>query len=51
MAKSNDRVRILAFNTTEGWARAVTEDVAIEIHNRIESSSAEPHGTRTFPRI
>jgi hypothetical protein len=46
--QNNDRVRIVAFNTAKGWARDVTEEVSIEIHNRIESSSAEPHGTRTF---
>jgi hypothetical protein len=37
----NDPVRIVAFNTAEGWARDVTEDIAREIHDRVERSADE----------
>jgi hypothetical protein len=45
----NDLVRIVAFNTAEGWARDVTEDIAIEIRNQVERSNLEPSpGLRDF---
>jgi hypothetical protein len=31
-------VRIVAFNTAEGWARDVTEEIAIEIRRKIRST-------------
>jgi hypothetical protein len=34
----NDPVRIVSFNTAEGWARDVTEDIAAEIRDRAERS-------------
>jgi hypothetical protein len=45
----NDPVRIVAFNTAEGWARDVTEDIAREIHDRVERSADEiSPGLRDF---
>jgi hypothetical protein len=45
----NDPVRIVAFNTAEGWARDVTEDIAREIHGRVERSADEiSPGLRDF---
>jgi hypothetical protein len=35
----NDPVRIVAFNTAEGWARDVTTDVAREIRGRSDKLS------------
>jgi len=41
--------RVVAFNTAEGWARAVSEDVAWEILKRaVEVGSPLPRGTREF---
>jgi hypothetical protein len=45
----NDPVRIVAFNTAEGWARDVTEDIALEIRQRVERSNEElSPGLRDF---
>jgi hypothetical protein len=33
----NNPVRIVCFNTSEGWARDVTEDIAREIADRASS--------------
>jgi hypothetical protein len=45
----NDPVRIVAFNTAEGWARDVTEEIAREIKDRVERSDDEPSpGLRDF---
>jgi hypothetical protein len=45
----NDPVRIVAFNTAEGWARDVTEDIAREIRDRVERSNDElSPGLRDF---
>jgi hypothetical protein len=45
----NDPVRIVAFNTAEGWARDVTEDIAREIKDRLERSNDElSPGLRDF---
>jgi lysyl-tRNA synthetase class I len=45
----NDPVRIVAFNTAEGWARDVTEDIATEIRDRVEHSRDElSPGLRDF---
>jgi hypothetical protein len=45
----NNRVRIVCFNTAEGWARDVTEDMAREIQDRT-ASKGEPisPGLRDF---
>jgi hypothetical protein len=45
----NDPVRIVAFNTAEGWARDVTEDIATEIRDRIQRTGEEiSPGLRDF---
>jgi hypothetical protein len=42
-------VRIVAFNTAEGWARDITEDVAREVVRRArDAGSALPASTRAF---
>jgi hypothetical protein len=45
----NNSVRIVCFNTAEGWARDVTEDMAREIQDRT-ASKGEPisPGLRDF---
>ena len=41
--------RVVAFNTAEGWARDVSEDVAWEVLKRaVERASPLPSGTRQF---
>ena len=37
----NDPVRIVAFNTAEGWSRDVTEDIAREIKEHCERTGDE----------
>jgi hypothetical protein len=32
----NDPVRVVAFNTTEGWSRDATKDIALEIQSRCD---------------
>jgi hypothetical protein len=45
----NDPVRIVAFNTTEGWARDVTEEIASVIRDRANRSGEElSAGLRDF---
>jgi hypothetical protein len=45
----NDPSRVIAFNTAEGWARDVTEDVAREILDRVQRENLELLGSaRTF---
>ncbi len=45
----NDPVRIVAFNTAEGWARDVTEVIAREIHDRAARSGERlSPGLRSF---
>ena len=39
----NDPVRIVAFNTAEGWARDVTEDIATEIRDREDAPAKSSH--------
>ena len=34
----NKPVRVVAFNTTEGWARDVSEDIAWEVLKRVASN-------------
>jgi hypothetical protein len=38
----NNPVRITGFNTTEGWSRDVTEDVAHEIRRRCDLQRTDP---------
>jgi hypothetical protein len=45
----NDPVRIVCFNTAEGWSRDVTEDIAREIKNRTDRNREElSPGLRDF---
>ncbi len=45
----NNPVRIVAFNTAEGWSRDVTEDIAREIKARVERSGDDlSPGLRDF---
>jgi hypothetical protein len=45
----NDPSRVVAFNTAEGWARDVTEDVAREIQERSQRAAEPLDGAaRTF---
>jgi hypothetical protein len=42
-------IRVVEFNTAEGWARDRSEDVAREVAARAKQSSLElPHGTKLF---
>jgi hypothetical protein len=38
----NNPVRVIAFNTTEGWSRDVTEDIAQEIRRRCDLRMTDP---------
>jgi hypothetical protein len=40
--------RVVAFNTAEGWARDVSEDVAWEILKRAEQGTPLPQATHDF---
>jgi hypothetical protein len=45
----NNPVRIVAFNTAEGWSRDVTEEIAREIRDRADRSGEElSPGLRDF---
>jgi len=42
-------VRVVAFNTVDGWSRDISEDVAREVHRRARENGQElPFGTRVF---
>lgn len=42
-------VRVVAFNTSEGWARDVSEDIALEVYQRATArGDALPDGSREF---
>ena len=42
-------VRVIAFNTTEGWAREVSEDIAREVAERAwHDGDTLSEGTRSF---
>jgi hypothetical protein len=43
----NNPVRVVAFNTSEGWSRDVSEDVAREVLRRLEGRRS-PAGSRKF---
>jgi len=44
----NKPVRVVAFNTAEGWARDVSEDIAKAVANSVRYESDLPEGTREF---
>jgi hypothetical protein len=45
----NNPVRVVAFNTAEGWSRDVSEDVAWELLNRlVKEGNLLPAATRGF---
>ena len=37
-----DPVRIVAFNTVEGWSRDLTEEIAVALHERCADAGAVP---------
>ena len=38
----NNPVRVISFNTAEGWSRDVTEDIAHEIRRRCDLQRTDP---------
>jgi hypothetical protein len=45
----NNPVRVVAFNTAEGWSRDVTEDIAREIKDRADRTGEQlSQGARDF---
>ena len=44
----NKRVRVVAFNTAEGWARDVSEDIAKAVANSVRYETDLAEGTRQF---
>jgi hypothetical protein len=44
----NDPIRIVAFNTTEGWSRDVTIDIADELRRRLAARHEIPEAVREF---
>ena len=44
----NGPVRVVAFNTAEGWARDVSEDIAKAVAKAVSYESDLPEGTREF---
>ena len=41
-------VRIAAFNTTEGWSRDVTEEIAVALHEQCADAGAVPQSLQQF---
>ena len=41
-------VRIAAFDTTEGWSRDVTEEIAVALHERCADAGAVPQSLQQF---
>ena len=41
-------VRIAAFDTTEGWSRDVTEEIAVALHERCAEAGAVPQSLQQF---
>jgi hypothetical protein len=41
----NDPVRVIAFNTTEGWSRDVSCEMAVELQRRADLEGRELGGT------
>jgi hypothetical protein len=44
----NNPVRVVAFNTSEGWSRDVSEDVACEVVNRVAEGRPLATSSRQF---
>jgi hypothetical protein len=44
----NNPVRVVAFNTSEGWSRDVSEDVAREVVNRVAEGRPLATSSRQF---
>ena len=44
----NNPVRVVAFNTSEGWSRDVSEDVAREVVRRVAGGSPLAFSSRQF---
>ena len=43
-----DPVRIVAFNTVEGWSRDLTEEIAVALHERCADAGAVPQSLQQF---
>ena len=43
-----DPVRIVAFNTVEGWSRDLTEEIAVALHERCADAGAVPQSLQHF---
>jgi hypothetical protein len=43
-------VRIVAFNTAEGWSQNITTEIATELKQRREEGQSIPHLCTTFAR-
>ena len=43
-----DPVRIVAFNTVEGWSRDLTEEIAVVLHERCADAGAVPQSLQHF---
>jgi hypothetical protein len=48
MGQYSSPVRIVAFNTAEGWSRDVTDDIADELRNRCAERGEGPSSLRDF---
>ena len=44
----NNPERVVSFNTAEGWARDVSEDIARELANAVQNPDDLPEATRQF---
>ena len=44
----NNPVRLVAFNTDEGWSRDVSDDVADELRERCADEGRVPHSLEAF---
>jgi Mg-chelatase subunit ChlD len=47
-AQYSDPVRVVAFNTAEGWSRDVTEEIAEELRQRCSELDEVPESVRDF---
>ena|SRR6516165_2689728 len=48
LGRSKSPVRILAFNTVEGWSRDLTEEIAVALHERCADAGAVPQSLQHF---
>jgi hypothetical protein len=44
LGQFNDPVRVVAFNTAEGWAQDVSKDIALEIQSRCDIEGHDASG-------